>query len=183
MGRPKMLLPWGVTSILGHTIAQWNSRAAVTTVVCAGELHPVWAELDRLGFPPTQRITNPNPERGMFESICSSARWKEWGSELTHWALILGDQPLIQADTLGRLVEFARAHPDEVCQPLQGGHRRHPVFLPKARFRELARTTAPTLKDFLEPMRPKTGFCECDDPGLGIDLDQPKDYEAALKRI
>ena len=30
MGRPKLLLPWGETSVLGHLIKQWQALGAVS---------------------------------------------------------------------------------------------------------------------------------------------------------
>lgn len=182
MGRPKMLLPWRGTSILGHTIQQWQALAAQTAVVCAGETHPVWSELEALEVPRDGRIVNPHPELGMFESIRSAARWNGWKERLTHWALILGDQPHVRTGTLRRLVEFAQAHSKQLCQPFQGGHRHHPVFLPKEAFLQLGETEATTLKSFLEPLRPGTALCEIDDPGIALDLDRPEDYREAQKR-
>ena len=36
MGRPKLLLPWGETSVLGHLIKQWQALGArQIAVVCA----------------------------------------------------------------------------------------------------------------------------------------------------
>ena len=184
MGSPKMLLPWGDTSILGHTIRLWRALgAAQITVVCAGQTHPVWSELDRLGFPSVSRIINAHPELGMFESILSAARWTGWDQRLTHWALILGDQPHVGADTLKQLLKFARSHASELCQPIHGGRRHHPVIFPKQVFLELSQTAANTLKDFLEPRRQSAAQCEIDDPGLALDLDRPEVYEIARKRF
>ena len=33
MGRPKLLLPWGDTSIIGHLIEQWRALAAAQIAV------------------------------------------------------------------------------------------------------------------------------------------------------
>ncbi|HOW79579.1 MAG TPA: NTP transferase domain-containing protein, partial [Verrucomicrobiota bacterium] len=60
MGKPKLLLPWGGTSVLGHLIRQWQSLgAAQLSVVCAAGDSALAAELDRLGFPAENRILNP----------------------------------------------------------------------------------------------------------------------------
>jgi molybdenum cofactor cytidylyltransferase len=78
MGRPKLLLPWGGTTVLGHLIAQWRAlQAGQITVVCAAD-GPVPAELDRLAFAAENRIVNPHPEQGMFSSIQCAARWPGW---------------------------------------------------------------------------------------------------------
>src|SRR6185369_245461 len=75
MGQPKMLLPWGETSILGHLLAQWQSLLPEQiAVVCAREDQAIVNELDQLGFPHANRIGNPSPEHGMFRSIQCAAR-------------------------------------------------------------------------------------------------------------
>src|ERR1051326_7538368 len=94
MGRPKLLLPWGESSVLGHLLRVWHSlNARQIGIVCAAHDTGIGAELDRLCFPESQRIANPNPDRGMFSSIQCAAAWRGWEEPLTHWAVVLGDQP------------------------------------------------------------------------------------------
>jgi molybdenum cofactor cytidylyltransferase len=131
MGRPKLLLPWGTTSVLGHLVEQWRTlQAEQVTVVCAQDEPAIQAELDRLRFPRPDRLFNAHPERGMFSSIQCAAQWSGWKPALTHWTIVLGDQPHIRERTLRQLLAFAAAHPDKICQPARSGHRRHPLVLP-----------------------------------------------------
>lgn len=182
MGRPKLVLPWGETSVLGHLLQQWKSLGArQIAVVCAAGDQAVRAELDRLGFPAEERIYNPEPERGMFSSIQVAAQWPGWKRALTHWAIVLGDQPHLRHETLRQVLEFSAAHPDKVTQPVQSGHGRHPVFLPQAAFLDLATSGAADLKAFLGTMPHPAAFCELEDPGLDVDMDRPEDYPRALK--
>ncbi len=96
MGRPKLLLPWGETSVLGHLIGQWQVlQARQITVVHAEGDDALDAELDRLAFVAVHRIANPTAERGMFSSIQCAARWRGWNRELTHWAIVLGVSALL----------------------------------------------------------------------------------------
>lgn len=182
MGRPKLLLPWGSKSIVGHLIAQWQELGArQIALVCAPEDAALGAELDRLGFSPTGRIVNPAPERGMFSSIQCAARWAGWDPELIHWAIVLGDQPHLRPDTLRAVVKCSLAAPDEICQPKYGDHGRHPVVLPKSAFRQLPDSSARNLKEFLAARSRPVVCCAIDDPGLGFDLDRPEDYERAAR--
>src|SRR5436190_23101893 len=90
MGRPKLLLCWGRTSVLGHLVGQWqNLGAAQITVVCAAGDASLETELDRIKFPGEQRITNTAPERGMFSSIQCAAQWQGWNPGLTHFVIAL----------------------------------------------------------------------------------------------
>jgi molybdenum cofactor cytidylyltransferase len=181
MGRPKMLLAWEDTTVIGHLLRQWRELgAAQVAVVCATANTALAAELDRLRFPDHNRIVNPQPERGMFSSIQCAASWNGWGPALTHWAISLGDQPQVRLETLRRVMEFAAAHSSSVCQPSHHGRGRHPVILPADVFLCLRDSQAVDLKQFLVERGTPTRRCEMDDPGLDLDLDEPADYERAL---
>ena len=177
MGQPKLLLPWGESSILGHLVAQWTKLEVeqIAVVYAKGDalLHQ---ELDRLHIP--GRIENPKPERGMFSSIQCAAGWAGWKERLTHWALILGDQPHLRHETLAAVLELAAKVPENVVQPSHTGRRCHPVLLPKPIFLQLAHAATGNLREFLADY--EVALAECDDVGLELDLDQPEDYKQAL---
>ncbi len=112
MGRPKMLLPWGRTTVLGHLLALWSRLGAhQVAVVCASADAAIDTELNRLRFSNKNRITNPDPGQGMFSSVQCAARWRGWNPGLTHWAIVLGDQPHLQRATLATLLDAAAQHP------------------------------------------------------------------------
>jgi CTP:molybdopterin cytidylyltransferase MocA len=178
MGRPKLLLPWGRTSVIGHLLAQWRAlEARQIAVVCRPADGALAAELRRLGFPPRHRIVNPEPERGMFSSIVCAANWKGWDKGLGAWVIALGDQPHLRPATLRALLAFHRRHPDAISQPAFGGRRFHPVVLPPAAFAGLRRSGARTLKEFLRQTDLPSFECPTDDAGLALDLDAPADYQ------
>jgi len=182
MGKSKLLLPWSGTSILGHVLSEWQALGAgqVAVVYADGDRN-LEAELDRLGFPVTGRICNPAPERGMFTSIQCAAAWPGRQAALTHWAIVLGDQPHLRRQMLRQVLDFSAAHPTQVCQPARRGHGRHPVLLPKEIFQQLAGTKATALKEFIGSLAGRIALLEIDDPGLDLDIDRPGDYERALK--
>lgn len=183
MGKPKLVLPWGDTSILGHLLQQWKAiRVAQIVVVYAAESGPISGELDRLGFPESNRILNPAPAGGMFSSIRCAAAWPGWRADLTHWIITLGDQPQLGAATLQSLLNFGARNPEKICQPMRNERRRHPVMLPQRFFAELKKTPAADMKMFLvEHTKDLSGF-ESSDEGLDFDVDTPEDYER-IQRI
>jgi molybdenum cofactor cytidylyltransferase len=182
MGRPKLILPWGPTTVLGHLLEVWKNLSARQVAVVRSESDSAMdAELDRLKFPKSNRITNPAPERGMFSSIQCAAQWPGWEPGVAHWAIVLGDQPHLRPGTLAGLLEFAGRHPGKICQPSRRGRPRHPVLLPSAVVNELGQSRAETLKGFLEPLAGEVRLIELEDPGLDMDMDTPADYEKALK--
>jgi CTP:molybdopterin cytidylyltransferase MocA len=173
-----MLLDWGGVTVLAYLMEQWKSVGAhQLAVVCAVEDEQIRTELDRLKIPPEERIYNPAPEQGMFSSVRCAASWSGWAPGLTGWVIALGDQPHLRTETLAALVGFIGTHREEVCQPERNGRRRHPVFLPALVFGQLARAKCGSLKEFLSPY--PVAACELQDPGLDLDIDEPKDYRRA----
>jgi molybdenum cofactor cytidylyltransferase len=179
MGRPKLLLPWGHTTILGHLIEQWSRLgAAQIAVVRAADDEAL--EHERLRHArPTDCIINPAPERGMFSSIQCASLWPRWKNSLTHWILALGDQPHLRNETLQELVAAAQTAPEAIHQPARAGRARHPVLLPRSAFQRLGSATVSDLKQFLESCAESRRRIEMPDAGLELDLDTPQDYDRA----
>jgi CTP:molybdopterin cytidylyltransferase MocA len=119
----------------------------------------------------------------MFSSVLCAARWDQWKPEVTHWAIVLGDQPHLRTETLNALLEFAADHADYTCQPTYSGRPRHPVILPRGVFQDLKDSKAEHLKHFLQSRGEKVCLCHLPDPGLDFDLDEPSDYEQALRQF
>jgi len=178
MGRPKLLLPWNGTTVVGQLVAQWRQLGTgqIAVVMRPGDAE-LGAELDRLELPKADRIQNPQPERGMFSSIVCSANWDGWRTEITNWAIVLGDQPHLQLETLRSLLKFAAQNREAICQPMFGGRTKHPVILPSAAWESLKDSRADTLKSFLNLAPCPSVQCGINDPGLTLDLDTPEDYK------
>jgi molybdenum cofactor cytidylyltransferase len=184
MGRPKLLLPWGATTVLGHVIELWTTlHAAQIAVVQASDDLGISSELDRLEVPLENRILNTNSAEGMFSSILCAASWDGWKPVLTHWAVILGDQPHLRPASLLSLLDFTKANPERIVQPSCAGRPRHPVLLPRSEFQALGAAKEPTLKSFLQNRSSTVQLFPSDDPGLNFDIDTPADYESAQKEF
>ena len=182
MGRPKLLLPWAGTTILGHLISQWHEAgAAQIAIVLAEGAQTLEPELDRIRFPAEDRVYNPAPQLGMFSTIQCAAIWRGWKSDLTHWIIALGDQPHLQARTLRALLNMGAAHPEQVCQLSREGRPRHPVLLPASAFRSLAGSNRRSLREFLQRLPGGVALEESDDAGLDLDIDTLDDYEKAIQ--
>jgi molybdenum cofactor cytidylyltransferase len=178
MGKPKLLLPWHGSTIIAHEIETWRQLGADVWIVCGGRPDPIQDELDRLHFPETSRIVNPNPNDGMFSSIRCAGR-AEWPTGTTHFAIILGDQPHLQKSTLQTLLHVADEELNAICQPRHDSKLGHPVILPRHTFLQLAETKVERLCDFLGDKTVQA--VDVHDPGLKLDIDVAADYEAALK--
>jgi molybdenum cofactor cytidylyltransferase len=183
MGRPKLLLPWQDTTIIGHLISQWRGFGVGQIAVVHRPADQVLlAELNRLDFPDHDRIENSRPERGMFSSIVAASAWNGWAKEISSRAIVLGDQPHLRTGTLRQLLECAAQNPSKICQPMHSGRPGHPVILPRDVFGALTGPDTGTLKEFLKPFAARTVHCPVTDPGLSLDLDTPEDYKRIHSR-
>jgi len=194
MGRPKLLLPWGDTTVIGQIIRQWrelgaaqiaivhrpNDEALVAAVQREELKRSEASALQRFNAS-TDFIVNPRPGDGMFSSVLCAAKWNGWHQEISHWAIVLGDQPHLHLNTLRLLMAQAAQNPDAICQPVFDGRTGHPVVLPRSRFAELPHSRVETLKDFLKPPAARRVLCSVEDAGLLLDLDRPEDYDRAIK--
>jgi molybdenum cofactor cytidylyltransferase len=182
MGRSKPMLPWGAGTIVQHHLATWSGLGAEQlAVVLRSEDCALGQELDRIAPDGTARIYNDAPEDGMMGSVRLAARWAGWTRGLSHWALVLGDQPHVRLETLAALMKHAGAHPGMICQPSANGARGHPVILPRPGWRRLAESNFSTLRDFLHRHEVLRSFMICDDSGVTDDFDPPESYHAATQ--
>jgi len=178
MGRPKLLLPWNGTTVVGQIIRQWRELGVGQIAIVHRPDDPaLFTELDRLDLSRADRIENPRPDHGMFGSVVCAARWSGWKPGISQRAIVLGDQPHLETKMLRAFLGFAAQNPAMICQPAHSGRAGHPVILPDDVFGGLRRTDAGTLKDFLKPFSGRTVHFPVTDAGLSLDLDTPEDYK------
>ena len=178
MGRPKLLLPWRGSTVIGQIISQWQELGAGQIAVVMRENDLALAsELGRLDFPKVDHLINPKPERGMFSSIVCAAKWGGWKKEISSFAIVLGDQPHLKTETLRAVLELSAQNPDAICQPALGGREQHPVILPPQVFVGLRSATAESLKEFMKLADCPRVQVPVADAGLALDLDTPDDYK------
>lgn len=184
MGRPKLCLPWGQTTTLGHILAQWREAGADKIVVVHGPGEtPVTLELDRLGIPTGQRAATLAPERGMMGSVVTAARLAVQDTALTHLVIALGDQPHLRTEPLRDLLQACEAAPGKVVRVVFRGVPGHPLALPANVLAELTTTPSATLRDFLRLKEIPVCDLTCRDSGVLLDLDTPDDYARASRAI
>ena len=83
MGRPKLLLPWRDTTVIGHLSGNGANSARRKSPSSTGQTTRRWPP-NWTGwiFRAHDRIENPQPERGMFSSILCAANWPGWKEEI-----------------------------------------------------------------------------------------------------
>ncbi len=179
MGRAKLLLPVGGTTVVGATVeALIEGGAAGVCLVVRPEDGPLHRWAAEQGLPMAE---NPAPDRGMLSSILAGlealggvGRLAAVGEPLL---VCPADLPELAASTvaavLARLERGAT-----LAVPVHAGRRGHPLGIAAARIPDLpGLDPAVGLRQLLAERPDEVSEVEVDDPGSVRDLDTPEDYE------
>ena len=125
MGKLKQLMPFGKSTILEQAIDNLLSSAVDETIVVLG--HEAEEIEKTIATKPIKIIVNPNYGEGMSTSIIAGLILVSGQAQAV--MLALGDQPLVDSQTINRLIaEFSR-HDKGIAVPTYKGKRGHPVIL------------------------------------------------------
>ncbi|HTX91483.1 MAG TPA: nucleotidyltransferase family protein [Anaerolineales bacterium] len=181
MGQPKLLLPWGTTTVLGQVVATFAAAGIGDLVVVTGGARRRVEALvaDLAGRYPVRSVYNPEHERGeMLSSI--QAGLAALGPEPRAALIGLGDQPQVQMETIRRLCAAFERTGTPLVFPSFDNHRGHPWLAGRAFWPEiLALPLGTNPRQFITAYAGPIGYVEADESILR-DLDTPEDY--ALQR-
>jgi len=173
MGRPKQLLPLGETTLLGHvltTARQANVDEIVLVLGFAAE--EIQQQIPTSGL---KVVINQEYRRGMGTSLrmgLSATNLKTEGA-----LVILADQPLVQAATLSRMIEYHHSHSPQIVIPLYKGFRGNPVLLDRSVFAELKNLNGDVgCRAIFGSHAEQICKLSVDDPGILLDVDTPDDF-------
>lgn len=178
MGRPKLLLPWGESTVIEHLLAALSHPRIVTRcVVCRRDDVELARVVDQAGGWVIQPAVDP-PE--MKDSVLAALaeierRWHPAPDE--GWVLCPGDQPLIPPGILQPLIAAWDAGRAEVQIPRHGGRKGHPVvFRWQLHGEILALRADEGLNALVRNPSRRIEYVDLDVPGILVDLDTPEDY-------
>jgi molybdenum cofactor cytidylyltransferase len=174
MGRPKMALPWGDTTVLGHVIRVLRAAGIDEIMVVAGAARAEVAAICQTER--AQTVFNDVWAAGeMLSSIQAGL-----GAMPSHTAaslIALGDQPQIQAATVSSVVESYVESPAPLVVPSYKMRRGHPWLVDRSLWDELLRLShTDTAREFLNRHASEIRYVEIDSPTVVQDLDTPEDY-------
>lgn len=106
LGRPKQLLPWGESNLLGHVLDQVRRLPFEQVFVVLGAA--VEEVLDGVDFTGTTVIENPEWEEGMASSLRVGLDAVLRLSRAEAVAIFLGDQPDVGSDVVEQLLAARR---------------------------------------------------------------------------
>lgn len=173
MGQPKMLLPWGKSTVLQTVISTFQSAGVDDVLVVTGAARePIESLIGRS----VQTVHNPDYALGeMLSSVQVGLAEKQ--REARAVLIGLGDQPQTQTRIVQRILQTYQRTGAPLIVPSFEKHRGHPWLVGREHWDEILHMTAPqTLRDFLNKHASKIKYIEADTPSVLSDLDTPDDY-------
>jgi len=175
MGREKILLPLGSTTVLERVLA---SLAAVGVAEIAVVVRPNAAAARGISERAGARVfENPRPEDDLLSSIRLGLDALDPALEAVFvWP---ADHPLVRTQTLETLLREASR--DRAVLPTWNGRRGHPALVGAALRRDIATRPLPGgLRDLWRERAEAVVEAPVEDEGILLDLDTPEDYRRAL---
>jgi len=175
MGNPKMILPWGKSSIIGTVVSTLiTAGLKQIVVVTGGSSSEVEKALE--GFP-SQIVFNPFYENG--EMLCSIQIGLSALPTKTHAALmVLGDQPQMQIDVVQSVVKAYQTEQATLIFPSYQMRRGHPWLVDHSFWPGILALTPPaTMRDFVQDNARSIHYMNVTTPTILADLDTPEDYK------
>ena len=124
MGEPKLLLPFGNSTILEQAVDNLlNSRVDEVIVVLGDRAQEM---IKRIANRPVKVAINPVYHEGMGTSIVSGLSLID--NKALAVMLVLADQPLIDSETINKLIEAFFSHDKGIVIPAYKGRRGHPII-------------------------------------------------------
>lgn len=173
MGQPKMLLPWGETTVLGQVIRTFKSAGIEDILVITGGDRK---QVETLVGNSAQAIFNPNYAEGEMLSSVQVGLGKV-KAEAKAVLIGLGDQPQVRVRSVQLVVEAYTESRASLVVPSYQIRRGHPWLVARQYWDEIQRMRpSESLRDFLNDHINDIRYVDVDDPGILKDLDTPDDY-------
>ena len=173
MGEPKMLLPWGRTTVLGQVIDIFKAAGVEDILVVTGGARE---QVEALVGVSTRTVFNPGFAEGeMLSSIQTGLA--ELSPETEAVLIGLGDQPQVQERSVRLVVEEYTKSKASLVVPSFQMRRGHPWLATRIHWAEILHMDpSETPRDFLNRHAVDIHYVEINDPGILKDLDTPDDY-------
>jgi molybdenum cofactor cytidylyltransferase len=123
MGKPKQLMPFGQSTIVEQAIDNLLGSAVDEVIVVVG--YRAKEVTKTIAAKSVKIMFNPNYQQGMSTSIIAGLILVDPKSQAV--MLALGDQPLVDSQTINRLIDEFYNHGKGIAIPTYQGRRGHPI--------------------------------------------------------
>jgi len=173
MGSPKLLLPFGETTVLEAVVREVR-RAGLSSilVVLGAEQEKVRAALENQ---PVVFVRNSDFRRGMLSSVQCGLR--SLPATASAAMLFLADQPSLSGSIIRKLLQARESAAQSLIVPVFAGKRGHPLLL-SMKYKDEILTLDPAigLRQLLINHPDDILEVEVEDESVLKDIDTPEDY-------
>jgi molybdenum cofactor cytidylyltransferase len=184
MGRPKLLLTIGESSVLEHVLAAVRAASVADVLVVVA---PDADELARVATSAGAHVLQLDHDTPDMRASCEyGMAWIETQFRPDAddaWLLLPADHPTVRPDVVRALLDAARANGDKtIIVPAHQGRRGHPTLLRWSHAASIrALPPGQGLNAFIRAHAAETMELEWPSDEILRDLDTPEDYERLLK--
>jgi len=174
MGQPKLLLPWGKTTVLGQVITILRSTSVEDIVTVTGGFRE---EIEEVARQHRSRVVF-NAEYASNEMLSSiQLGLGSLKSDAEAALICLGDQPQVQERSVRRVCEAFQRSRSKLVVPSYQMRRGHPWLVVRPFWEEILNMRSPqSPRDFLNLHSKEIEYVEIDNSSILEDLDTPEDY-------
>jgi molybdenum cofactor cytidylyltransferase len=175
MGRPKMVLPWGNTTVIGQ-VANTLISAGVgdVSVVTGGARLEVANALKAL---PIRIVFNPDFNNNQM-MLTLQIGLAALGDSVEAALVVLGDQPQLEVRVVRKVIATYHEQKPPLIIPSYQMRRGHPWLLARPCWKTLLELEPTvTMRKFLNENAADITYVNVDSPSILQDLDTPEDYK------
>ncbi|NWG76551.1 MAG: nucleotidyltransferase family protein [Rubrivivax sp.] len=178
MGAFKPLLPFGEGTVIERVLSMCaEAEVGAIRVVVGWNAERLIPLLEGRGVP---WVRNAKFAEGMYSSLQLGV--KGLPDDVEAFFVLPGDMPLVRAETFRRLAAVWGPGQARVLYPCFAGRRGHPPLIAASLIPAiLGEAPAGGLRELLACHATEAHDVDCDDPGMLVDIDTPKDYEKAVQ--
>jgi molybdenum cofactor cytidylyltransferase len=174
MGRPKMTLPWGNTTVLGQVLQVLAASGLDEILVVTGADHEA---VEAICDPAAVRTVHNREyaSGGMLSSLQLGLLSAPPAADTA--MIVLGDQPGIQQEVVETLVRSHNNTGVSLIMPSFQRRRGHPWLVARELWPKLLEMRPPlTPRDFLNARSGIIHYVEVNTPSIVEDIDNPEEY-------
>ena len=174
MGQPKLLLPWGNTTVLGQVISVLRSAEVEDIVTVTGGFQEQVEAIAKQGG--SRVIFNARyASNEMLSSIQLGLGSLKPEAETA--LICLGDQPQVQEGSVRKVCYAFQRSQSSLIVPSYQMRRGHPWLVARPLWGEILNMRSPgSPRDFLNLHSKEIEYVEIDNSSILEDLDTPEDY-------
>lgn len=179
MGKPKQLLSWKNTNLLGHAVDSAKASKARKTVVVLGANREKILKVNHLAV---EHVYNPLWQEGMGGSIATGVDYLVSKDEYDAILIMLADQPLIDTTYIDHMINMFDGNQNTIIASDYVNNLGVPALFGKAYFEQLEKLTSNVgARTVIELNLKQVRTVKIENKG--VDIDTENDYRQLIKKL